>query len=260
MIDAYLRGDPEIADNALADALGVSKNTVLDVRRRLEESGVIRRVNKTRGKDGKNRPVRYAPRIFANTHNEFKKAKDIINDLPPNCAGKTLDITTAKRLARTGRHIPEFFPTPSKITLALLEREQFVGSFWEPACGKGHIAMLLPENCYASDLYDHGYGEIGIDFLKSNRREDNIVTNPPFSYSTQFKWHALKLARKKVAMLKYCKQLGEEVEARSPLKSVYVFDEKIDFEGADLGWLMAWFVWEIGYDGPITVTRIKELR
>ena len=38
VIDAYLRGDPEIADNALADALGVSKNTVLDVRRRLEES------------------------------------------------------------------------------------------------------------------------------------------------------------------------------------------------------------------------------
>src|SRR5262249_1218764 len=36
VIEAYLQGDPEIADNALAEALGVSKNTV-----RAVSSGVI---------------------------------------------------------------------------------------------------------------------------------------------------------------------------------------------------------------------------
>jgi hypothetical protein len=31
----------------------------------------------------------------------------------------------------------------------------------------------------SSDLYDRGYGEVGLDFLTSTRYADNIVTNPP---------------------------------------------------------------------------------
>ena len=100
VIEAYLQGDPGVADNALGEALGVSKNTVMVVRRRLEATGMIRRAEKTRGKDGKMRPVRYSKRIITNSLTEFKKAQEIVNDLPDHCAGKTLDIITATRRAK----------------------------------------------------------------------------------------------------------------------------------------------------------------
>lgn len=103
MIEAYLRGDPEIADNALAEALGVSKNTVLAARRRLETSGTITKVTKTKGKDGKLRPVKYTKRIITNSTGEFEKAKEVVKDLPENCAGKTLDLTTASRRAKRSK-------------------------------------------------------------------------------------------------------------------------------------------------------------
>jgi biotin operon repressor len=103
VIEAYLQGDPAIADNALAEALGVSKNTVLAARRRLEASGTIVKVTKTRGKDGRLRPVKYAKRIITNSAGEFEKARKVIKDLPDNCAGKTLDLTTATRRAKQNK-------------------------------------------------------------------------------------------------------------------------------------------------------------
>jgi DNA modification methylase len=103
VVEAYLRGDPIIADNALAEALGVSKNTVLSARRRLETSGTITKVTKTKGKDGKLRPVKYTKRIITNSTGEFEKAKEVVKDLPENCAGKTLDLTTASRRAKRNK-------------------------------------------------------------------------------------------------------------------------------------------------------------
>jgi site-specific DNA-methyltransferase (adenine-specific) len=107
VIEAYLQGDAAVADNMLGETLGVSKNTVLAVRQRLEASRKIPKLNKTRGKDGKLRPVRYTRRIVTNTPTEFRKAQEIIKDLPDNCAGRTLDITTAKRRAATNRNKEE---------------------------------------------------------------------------------------------------------------------------------------------------------
>ena len=58
IIEAYLRGDPGIADHTLAQSLGVSKNTVATVRDQLESTCQIDKLAKTRGKDGKARPVK----------------------------------------------------------------------------------------------------------------------------------------------------------------------------------------------------------
>ncbi len=107
VVESYLQGDPEIADNALAEALGVSKNTVLAARRRLEASGTIKKVTKTKGKDGKLRPVKYTKRIITNSNREFEQAQEVVKDLPDNCAGKTLDITTATRRARRNKKSQE---------------------------------------------------------------------------------------------------------------------------------------------------------
>jgi hypothetical protein len=103
VIEAYLEGDPEIADNTLAQSLGVSKNTVLKARRHLEASSRIPKVTKTKGKDRKLRPVKYTKRIITNSDGEFEKALKVIKHLPDNCAGKTLDITTASRRAKRNK-------------------------------------------------------------------------------------------------------------------------------------------------------------
>ena len=76
---------------------------------------------------------------------------------------------------------PDFLPTPAWATHALIDNERFSGDIWECACGDGAMSRVL-ENAartvVSSDLYDRGYGEIGHDFLKSQRKADNIVTNP----------------------------------------------------------------------------------
>ena len=79
---------------------------------------------------------------------------------------------------------PDFFPTPRWATFALIDNEKFNGEIWECACGDGTMSKVLEETGCAvlsSDLYDRGYGEVGLDFLTSTRYADNIVTNPPYN-------------------------------------------------------------------------------
>jgi hypothetical protein len=103
LIGTYLKVDPESSDNWLAEIIGgVSKNTIADERRRLEGTGQIAKFAKLRGKDGKKRPVN-SKRIIANSPRELEKALDFIQDVPINCAGKTIDVTTARRRARRER-------------------------------------------------------------------------------------------------------------------------------------------------------------
>jgi len=99
VIKAYILRDPEICPTHLAELIGVSKNTVADVRSEMETTCQIDKFDKLRGKDGKYRPVKYK-RIIANTAKEVEAALKLIGDLPDNCAGKTLDVTTATRRAR----------------------------------------------------------------------------------------------------------------------------------------------------------------
>lgn len=99
----------------------------------------------------------------------------------------------------------EYYTTPPRATLGLLSliRFSFQSHIWEPACGRGDIARLLPPYCkvIASDIEDRGYGKPGVDFLKTFKQVENIVTNPPYSLALDFASHALDLATEKVALL-----------------------------------------------------------
>src|SRR3546814_3700731 len=53
----------------------------------------------------------------------------------------------------------------------------------------------------SSDLYDRGFGEIGHDFLRTDRSAPNIITNPPFHSAEGFVASVLKQADKKFALL-----------------------------------------------------------
>lgn len=97
LIAAYLVSDPEIADNHLASLIGgLSQNTVTDVRAELEATFQIEKLERHRGRDGKDRPTKYK-RVVANTAKEAEAALSAISNLPQNCAGKIIDCNTAKR-------------------------------------------------------------------------------------------------------------------------------------------------------------------
>ena len=196
------------------------------------------------------------------------KADDILNISQGNNLTK---MRVAGHDVINSRQKDDFYPTPPEGTYPLLQREKFEGEIWECACGDGAISNLLIKegyNVYSSDLINRGYGDTGIDFLKSNKKTDNIITNPPFKLGCEFAYHACQLANKKVAML--CRINFLEGVARgkmfklTPLKNVYVFSRRITFQNPDSGkkshgggmLAFAWFIWEHGYNGKPTIDWI----
>ena len=104
---------------------------------------------------------------------------------------------------RGDREKDDFYPTPESATQALLDRQKFKGNVWECACGNGAMSKLMIKNgydVYSSDLIDRGYGDVK-DFLKTNEKHDNIITNPPFNIATEFALHGLNSINNKMALL-----------------------------------------------------------
>jgi hypothetical protein len=154
----------------------------------------------------------------------------------------------------------DFIRTPRSITEALMRYETFTGSILEPCCGDGAIAKVLLDKGYevtASDKYDYGYGGQQ-DLFNLVDDYDNIITNPPFGQQQKVKKHLMVLVRKKLALLWYVKNLGNELETKTAkhLKTVYIFKEKIPWVEVKIGWLFAWYVWDKDYEGDITIRRI----
>lgn len=156
------------------------------------------------------------------------------------------------------RKADDFYPTPPYATQALLDKEIFNGSIWEPACGQGHMSQILISNGYqvdSSDLIDRNYG-IQLDFLSSNKTYNNIITNPPFSLGLEFVLKAKQCANEKIAMLLKT-QFLEGVSRYDmfqdtifPLKCLYQFSKRLTFNQKSGGMLsFAWFVWDKHYVG-----------
>lgn len=150
----------------------------------------------------------------------------------------------------------DFYPTPPEATEVLLDKFNFDGNIWECACGDGSMSKVLEQkgyNVYSSDLIDRGYGDNGVDFLKTFKKFDNIITNPPFNLSTEFTLQALHLAKNNVAMLNKLSFLEginrkNKVFIQNRLKYIYVFSKRIKFGGNGL-MAFAWFIFDKNYDG-----------
>jgi len=99
LIEQELLRTPDIANNWLAEILGVDHKTVLAARKRLESTWEIPKLKKLRGKDGKSRAASYG-RIVANTPRELQIAQSVAKHLPPSCNGRMIDTVTASRHAR----------------------------------------------------------------------------------------------------------------------------------------------------------------
>ena len=158
--------------------------------------------------------------------------------------------------ANGDREKNDFYPTPENATQSLLDKQKFDGEIWECACGDGSMSKVLINNGYnvcSSDLIDRGYGEVGINFLDSNKKVDNIITNPPFNLSTEFTIKALNLANNKVAMLNKLSFLEgikrkNQVFTLNKLKKVWVFSQRVKFGGNGL-MAFAWFIFDVNYNG-----------
>ncbi len=161
----------------------------------------------------------------------------------------------------------DFYPTPPLATLALLEREKIEGNIWECACGDGAISKVLIDkgyNVYSSDLNNYGYGETPIDFLESNKKYDNIITNPPFKLSLEFTLKALKSVNHKAIFLHKLTYLEgikryENIFKLDKLEKVLIFSRRLGFKKDDkTGGLMcfAWFIFNVNYNKKPTIDWI----
>ncbi len=163
---------------------------------------------------------------------------------------------TTKRFADLNG--PDFFPTPKWATYALIDNEQFEGDIWECACGDGAMSEILKltgQNVYSSDLYDRGYGDAGVDFLVSDKKFDNIITNPPYNCAEGFVKSGLNNSRRKFALLLRLAFLEginrhNTIFSKFPPSRVWVFSERITFypsgavrKGSGTT-AYAWFIWD----------------
>ncbi len=162
-----------------------------------------------------------------------------------------------------GRPENDYYPTPEYAVKALLEKEQFEGAIWEPACGLGDISRVLSDSGYqviSTDLVDMGFGRGGRDFLKETYLlAPNIITNPPYKLAGQFVQHAIDLRVEKAAFLLKLSFL-EGVGRRglfhyNPPAWIYVFSKRLQLtrngeKYRNRGMIaFAWFVWVRGYHG-----------
>lgn len=166
---------------------------------------------------------------------------------------------------------PDFFPTPAWATHALIDNECFEGDIWESACGNGAMSDILAltgQRVISTDLHDRGYGEGGVDFLNSNRRAANIVTNPPYNAAEGFVEAGLDKADRKFALLLRLAFLEganrqRSIFTTSPPSRVWVFSERITFYPAGAvqkgtgTTAYAWFVWDIANPTPTELKWFK---
>ena len=164
----------------------------------------------------------------------------------------------------------EFYPTPPEATRALLSVEQFDGSIWEPACGRGAISMVLEaagHQVVSTDLIQRDYGTGEIDFLRETEsRAKHIVTNPPYGrgLGDAFVRHALHLTREtdgSVAMLlnlaSLCHPKRHQLWVENPPAAIYALDELVCWPEGDAALARSstaqqrycWVVWKPHHAG-----------
>jgi hypothetical protein len=168
------------------------------------------------------------------------------------------------------RQKEDFYATEPKAATLLLELETFSDNIWECACGDGSLSKVLEDagyNVKNTDLIDRGFGQGGVDFLKTRTQWDgDIITNPPYKYGKEFVEKALEIipeGRKVAMFLKLQFLEGKERKKlflRYPPKVVYVSSSRLlCAKNSKFGEIHSsavaygWYVWEKGFNGKTTL-------
>lgn len=187
--------------------------------------------------------------------------------MPEDWFGGTQNVMVtlnASSHSKNDRGDNDYYATPSVAVFELLRLEKFNKKVWECACGEGHISKILSQNGYdvkSSDLIDRGFGEV-FDFLKAEKTDCDIITNPPFSKSNDFLIKAMDIIPEngKCAMLLRIQFLEgvsrQKIFTKYPPKTIYVAARNIrcakngDFANATgNACTYCWFVWQKGFYG-----------
>jgi hypothetical protein len=160
----------------------------------------------------------------------------------------------------------EHYVEPAWCSRRLFEEERFGYYIHDPACGFGTIVYEAAKSgltATGSDIVDRGKFE-GVerlqDFLTTDTRRTNIVTNPPFNIADKFALKALEYAKSKVAMIFPTARLNAAHWIKgTPLRRVWLMSPRpsmppghvIAAGGKPQGGKMdyCWLVWEQGYVG-----------
>jgi hypothetical protein len=172
---------------------------------------------------------------------------------------------------------PDCYETPPEAVYALMKVETLPRYIWEPAAGPGSIVQVLRaagHTVTASDLLNYGCPDCAVDinFLKLTANKTQypgaILTNPPYKDAEAFVEQALALCPKVIMLLRLAFLESEKrrvILEESGLVRVHVFRNRLPMMHRR-GWNgpkassaipFAWFVWERGYQGPITLDRIS---
>lgn len=162
----------------------------------------------------------------------------------------------------------EHYVEPEWCSKRLFAVEKFEGTIDDPCCGFGRIPEAGRAAGYrvrARDIVDRGFAgcEVG-DFLKGGDTLDNVVSNPPFDIFQPFALHALKLTKRKVAMIWLVRTLPAARWLRAtPLSKVLLLTprpsmppghtitagEKPGGGKQDFCWL----IWDKAHTGPASI-------
>lgn len=166
----------------------------------------------------------------------------------------------------------EHYVEPSWCSERLFQVEKFRGYIHDPCCGFGTIPEaagkrgLVASGC---DIVDRGWSLGGIeDFYKTTKRQDNIVCNPPFDDPGAWVYHALKIAKDKVAIIFPVARLNAAGWiAPTPLRRVWLLTPRPSMppgsyitagnkpQGGRVDF--CWLVFQRGYTGPPEMSWLR---
>lgn len=187
-----------------------------------------------------------------------------------------MGIFAQKGISKTAvREVNDYYATDPQAMEDLLKHETFHPDIWEPACGEGNLSEVLKDhgyNVYSTDLIDRGYQYELLDFLQTDKKwNGDIITNPPFKYTTEFVLKgldAIKNGRKLALFLKinhlYGRRRYKEIYSKVPPYRVYVYDRSRGcsrnnrpegFKNQAMDY--CWMIWEKGNIGPTDLRWIE---
>ena len=179
-------------------------------------------------------------------------------------------ISNSLAMARGKLSSNDDYYTPPHMTESLLKREKFNGLVYEVASGDGSMSKVIEKfnDCISSDIKSECYGIPNIDFLKDDNRKQNIITNPPYRYATEFLEHSLKIVDERIAFLLPLNFLQSRrrynLFINSPLQKVMVFCLRqtivpVNRIVRDNGVMVyAWFIWDKSYSGKSMIEWIND--
>jgi hypothetical protein len=173
------------------------------------------------------------------------------------------------------REANDYYATDPRAMADLLKHETFHRDIWEPACGEGNLSKVLQlhgHEVYNTDLIQRGSADETMDFLQTDKKwHGDIITNPPFRYTTEFVLkglESLEMGRKLALFLKINYLSGKarykEIYSKFPPYRVYVFtgsracSKNNAPEGFKQGGMTyCWMIWEKGMIGPTELKWIQ---